>query len=359
MYETDSFGFGSFFADQMAAIDPALRPARVAWSVRGRYGLLGVEPAWGELAGRLEYHAENAEALPCVGDWVAVRCVGGSAIIEAVLSRRGRIARKEAGRAASVQVLAANVDTLFIVTAVGADFNVRRLERYLLVAKDAAAEPVIVLNKIDLTTDVAGLVADIATIAGDTPVLPVSAETGAGVDALRARVPPGATACLVGSSGVGKSSLTNRLLGEALQATREVRVDDDKGRHTTVRRELFVLPGGGLLIDTPGMRELQPWGDTNDVRAAFADIDELAGACRYRDCTHETEPGCAVLAAVEGGELDEMRLIAFQKLLREQAFLERRRDAAAQRQSKLRWKNVTKSMRQRAKIDPKIRKDKG
>jgi ribosome biogenesis GTPase len=244
------------------------------------------------------------------------------------------------------------VDLFFVVTSVGRDLSPRRLERYLTAVWDSGAEPVVVLNKIDLGGDVDGMAAEIDGVALGAAVVRVSAQTGEGLEGLRSHLAEGRTVALVGSSGVGKSSLINQLLGAEVQGTRTLR-RDGKGRHATTRRELVELPEGGVLIDTPGMREFGLVEDRGGVATSFADVAALAAGCRYRDCEHEGEPGCAVEAAVASGELDPARLASYRKLLREIAAAERRQDPEHAGRPKRRWKAIHQSFRARKKVDPK------
>jgi ribosome biogenesis GTPase len=308
----------------------------------------------GELRGRL-YHELSPPERPVVGDWVSVADGEDRAIIHHVMERRTAMVRRAAGTEAGIQVVAANVDLFFIVTTVDRDFNVRRLERYMAAVWDSGAEPVVILNKIDIGGDIEDMVEAIGAVGFGVPVVRVSALTGVGLDDLRGHLGPGKTIGLVGSSGVGKSSLVNRLLGREVQQVRILR-RDDKGRHTTSRRELIELPDGGILIDTPGMREFGLIEDGGGVDNIFADIVALAQECRFRDCLHQGEPGCAVAAAVDAGELDGARLASYHKLQREIAATERRRDPAHAGRPKRRWKSISKAIRALKDTDPKRKK---
>ncbi|MBI3049357.1 MAG: ribosome small subunit-dependent GTPase A [Acidobacteria bacterium] len=288
-------------------------------------------------AGRLKHRATSRSELPAVGDWVAVRTRPGQdkGAIVAVLPRRSAFSRKMAGTVTDEQVVAANVDVVFIVMGLDADFKLRRLERYLLLARESGAAPVVLLTKPDLSDAVPSRLAEVAAVAGPTPVHVVNPRLNTGLEQVSAYLTPGRTGALLGSSGVGKTTIINRLIGREARRTREVRESDSRGRHTTSHRELIVLPGGGLMIDTPGMRELQLWDVTGAVRETFEDIEALAVDCHFTDCRHRDEPRCAVKAAVADGRLDARRLESYHKLQDELEQLARQQEARAQIEAKL------------------------
>jgi ribosome biogenesis GTPase len=296
------------------------------------------------LAGRLKHRAASRSELPAVGDWVVVRKREGEdrASIAAILPRRSRFSRRMAGQVTDEQVVAANVDTVFIVMGLDGDFNRRRLERYLLLARESGAAPVVLLTKPDLCADVPAAVAAVTTLAGDVPVHVLSPKFNEGVEQVAGYLARGHTGALLGSSGVGKSTIINRLIGEDVRKTREVREADSRGRHTTTHRELVMLPGGGLVIDTPGMRELQLWDVSDAVRETFDDVETLAAGCHFTDCRHRDEPRCAVKAATADGRLAADRLESYLKLQDELAQLARQQDERAQLEEKRRARLKTK-----------------
>jgi ribosome biogenesis GTPase / thiamine phosphate phosphatase len=340
----ESLGWSRAHQDEFAPFAAGgLEPARVAVQHRGGYVVLTeAGERLAEASGRLRHEAPRG-GLPVTGDWVAVRAGGEPALIEAVLPRRTAFVRKAAGEPAVEQVLAANLDVAFLVVAMP-DVNARRLERYLTAAWESGAEPVVVLTKADLVEDVAGAVFAVELGAPGVSVHAVSSVTGAGVDEVRRHLLPNRTAALLGISGAGKSTLVNRLLGEARQEIAEIR-EDGRGRHTTTRRELLLVPGGGLVLDTPGMRELALWESDSGLDETFDDLADLAVLCRFNDCRHVSEPGCAVLEAVADGHLSIERLESYRKLLRELTHLERRRNPRLEAEQRARWRRITREYR--------------
>jgi ribosome biogenesis GTPase len=323
------------------------QPCRVSSVYKSSYRVLS--PAGERVAvvsGNLRHHASRGADLPTVGDWVAVQSpADGAAVIHAVLPRTTCLQRKAAGRTSDAQPLAANVDTIALVMGVDGDFNVRRLERALVMVRQSGAAPLVLLNKIDLVADVGSYRRAVEAAAAGAPVHLVSALHGEGVDALAPALLRGKTLVLLGSSGTGKSTLVNRLLGTAEQLTGAVRAYDDRGRHTTTSRQLFVLPGGALLIDTPGIREIQLLADVDAIEGTFGDVEALAQRCRFRDCRHEHEPGCAVRAAAEAGDLPAERLESLRKLRAERRYQAEREDGALQRERKAKWKAIHKAQK--------------
>jgi ribosome biogenesis GTPase len=346
-------GWNARFAEAFAPYaERGLLPARVSLEHTHIYRVLA---AGGEtlarVAGRLRHHASARSDYPAVGDWVAIEpdAHGGDARIHAVLPRTSRFSRRAAGDATEEQIVAANIDTVFLVAGLDGDFNPRRIERYLVVAWESGADPVIVLNKSDLAEDLNSRIEEVGGIAQGVAVHAVSCRTPRTLDVLRPYLGEGQTVALLGSSGVGKSSIVNRLIGRDLLRTRDVRESDSRGRHTSTARELVLLEDGGVLIDTPGLRELQLWETGSGISGTFDDIDRLAGDCRFRDCQHRAEPGCAVIAAIADGTLTSERLASFHKLLDEQAYQARQQDARALIDEKRKGKIGAKALRKHLK----------
>ncbi|HZZ88648.1 MAG TPA: ribosome small subunit-dependent GTPase A [Caulobacteraceae bacterium] len=333
-----------------------LIPARIVVQQRGSYGLASEHgELTGQISGRLAHEAESG-GYPAVGDWVAIaaRPAEQAATIHAVLPRRTAFVRRAAHSDTTQQVVAANVDVALLVASMNADLNQRRLERYLATAWQSGASPVVVLTKADLAGDPQAEIDAAESVAFGAPVLAVSAVTGEGMEALAALLKLGETAVLVGSSGVGKSSLVNALAGERLMDTGGIREDDARGRHTTTHRELIRLPSGALILDTPGMRELGLLDADEGLTATFEDIEDIAGSCRFSDCRHGNEPGCAVREALETGELDPGRWKSFVKLQRELAFQARKEDARAREAHHKHWVAIAKANRAGMKIRGKL-----
>ena len=348
-----AYGWDSFFSNHFKELNIQNSiPCRIISEYKSSYRVQGVD---GErsavLAGRMRYDVDSEFGYPAVGDWVAaVRADEEQCVIHAILSRKSKFSRKSEyrqradGMKTDEQVIAANIDTVFIISALdGRNFNLRRLERYLTLAWKSGASPIIVLNKLDLCPDPDSYIRNAEDIAVGVPVHAVSATENIGITEIRKYITPGQTAALLGSSGVGKSALINALLGSEKQVTNETRTIDGKGRHTTTHRELILLPGGGLVMDTPGMREIQMWGNETDLQDSFDDIESLALRCRFSDCLHDTEPGCAIREAIENGELESSRYQSYLKLRKELRYAALREDGTLRQEEQLRWKKISKA----------------
>jgi ribosome biogenesis GTPase len=339
MIRLEQIGWSDFFR---RAVEDGV-PGRVFRASRGHFA---VWTEAGEIDAEPSGRLYSIDEVPVTGDWVVLRA--GTNLIEAILPRRTRFARKQPGARVEEQVLAANIDVLFLVAGLDGDFNLRRLERYLLLAGESGARAAIVLNKADLCGDPGAAVEQARAVGSGVPVILTSALEGTGLAGIEAELRAGETAALLGSSGAGKSTIVNRLLGVEAQRTAVV-AEDGRGRHTTTGRELILMPGGWLLMDLPGLREVQLWAGAGSLDRTFPEIAELAQECRFRDCRHEGEPGCAVAWALETEQLDAARLKSFDKLRRELAYLERQQDQTAALAEKRRWKQIHKAARLRQK----------
>lgn len=352
--QLESLGWDSTFAKRFQEIQtscPKAYPARVISEQRGQYRIQGEQgEAGAAIRGRLRQRTAEGHSLPAAGDWVVCLSERDSkkALVLEVLPRKSKFSRQAAGRRSQEQVVAANVDTVLLMSSLNNDFNLRRLERYLVLAWESGARPAIVLSKSDLCSadELQGCLSEAEAVACGVPIHPISALHRKGLEALDAYLSAGQTVALLGSSGVGKSTLANCLAGQDLLPVREIRAGDDRGRHATTQRQLIQLPQGGMLLDTPGMRELQLWEGRQGLSETFEDIESLARLCRFRDCSHQTEPDCAVQEALGQGQLDEGRWGSYQKLQREIRHSETRRDQKAALAEKQRIKRLHRHYRE-------------
>lgn len=347
-FDLEDFGWDEFFSSHFRQLNRSeLTPARVTEEFKSFYKVRAERGEYlAEIAGKIKHQAARREDFPAVGDWVAIlaRPHEGRARIEFILPRKTKLSRKTAGRELSEQIVAVNLDTVFVISSLNRELNLRRIERYLTMVWDSGARPVILLNKADLCAGAVARAAEVESIASGTPVHLLSALGKTGLETVQNYLIRGNTAAFVGSSGVGKSTIINALAETALRV-QSVREHDDRGQHTTTSRQMIFLPAGGVVIDTPGMRELQLWNNEEGAERAFEDIAALAQGCKFRDCAHHGEPGCAVGAAVNRGSLTLERLESYRKLLVELHFQERKMNPEAARQDKEKWKKIHKAMR--------------
>lgn len=358
MMDLRELGWNQFFEEHFTDFKrKGLVPARVIREHKHIYRVHTDQgPIAASLAGKIDFDATVKADYPTVGDWVAVTLIPNEhkAVIRAILPRKSKFTRKSASKADEEQVIAVNIETVFIVTSLDEDFNLRRIERYLVLAWDSGADPVIILNKSDLCDDIEYYIKEIKFIAPDVPIHPISATEGQGIEPLFEYLGSGKTVSLLGSSGVGKSTIINTILGIERLAVAPVREDDSKGRHTTTHRELILLPQGGAMIDNPGMRQLHLWVDQDGINRAFEDIALIAENCKFRNCSHDHEPGCAVLEALEEGKIDFQRIENFQKLKYEIELLEIRQEQSRKAKERAQQaKKTVKSNKTKAKIKKK------
>jgi len=354
----ETLGWNSFFQNQFQQSNYCnnnFTVARVSVQYVNRYDLYSeTGEVSGEITGKLRFLAEeNLAALPAVGDWVVIQPFPEEqkAIIHSVLERKSQFSRKSAGTEISEQIVASNIDTVFIVTGLDQNYNLRRIERYLLAAWNSGARPIVVLNKADLCDDLTEKIAEVESVAIGVPVLAVSTITGGEIKLLQQFIKPGETFAFIGSSGVGKTSLINKLIGEDKYETGSVSISNSKGKHTTTHRELILLPNGGLVLDTPGMRELQLWEDESGLSTTFEDVIELIAKCKFSNCQHQNEKGCAINEALENQTLDLSRYNNFLKMQKELKYIERKTNKSSAAAEKEKWKKIHSDLKKHPKYN--------
>jgi ribosome biogenesis GTPase len=331
--QVDELGITDIVIGRIFRVDPG-----------GHYGLLTIEGDMrARIPGKMKKKASSVMDLPGIGDWVLMKKIETHNVIFKVLERKNAIIRKSAGREIRQQLVGSNIDIIFIMMGLDSDYNLRRLERYLFMVSASGALPVVVLNKSDLVTDVRKKLEEVQRIAENIQVHYISAKKQEGLDIIKGYLEEGITISLVGSSGVGKSTLINPILKEEKLKTKEVRKKNGKGRHATTTRELFLLPEGGVVIDNPGIREIQLWGDIDSLDDAFRDIKKLAARCKFKNCQHRTEPGCQVIKALEAEELPKERYDNYLKMQKELAYLDMKRDLGSEAAEKKKWKGILKN----------------
>ncbi|MBK8982724.1 MAG: ribosome small subunit-dependent GTPase A [Ignavibacteria bacterium] len=341
-------GWNEFFEDQMNGLEENLIPGRVIISNKNNYLIsIGEREITGEVSGKFHFNAESKDEFPAVGDWVLMRKFDDydNAIIESVMKRKSKLSRNSAGLKLEEQILASNIDIVFIISSLNQDINLRRLERYVSLIIDNKLTPVMILSKADLSENTEEKLEDVKKISGNYDIHVISALKNTGMDELRKYFTGNQTVAVIGSSGVGKSTIINNLCGESVMEVSDISLYKDKGRHTTSHRELIFLKDGGSIIDTPGMRELQLWEGNEGLSEAFPDIEKYLGQCRFSNCEHDTEPGCAIKDAIERGEFDSKRFQSYKKLEREITRFENKSNKKAMLKEKKKWKKMSFQIR--------------